>query len=172
MSRAQTPSSPKKKVKELSPEMVQNIKDCFDLFDQDGSGSISFEELTTALETLGLDTSEKDVNAFIKMGDDDEDAMGDDSHYQVEYDEFLGMMKKMMQDKSPEDDMKTAFKLFDADGTGKISMANLKQLCEDSGQEIEYEELKDVIDVCSDGKEEILLADFIRVMKSQGICPM
>ena len=104
--------------------------------------------------------------------DGDEDAMGDDSHYQVEYDEFLGMMKKMMQDKSPEDDMKTAFKLFDADGTGKISMANLKQLCEDSGQEIEYEELKDVIDVCSDGKEEILLADFIRVMKSQGICPM
>ena len=71
---------------------------------KDGSGSISFEELTTALETLGLDTSEKDVNAFIKMGDDDEDAMGDDSHYQVEYDEFLGMMKKMMQDKSPEDD--------------------------------------------------------------------
>jgi len=82
------------------------------------------------------------------------------------------MMKKMMQDMGPEDEMKKAFKLFDEDGTGKISVANLRSLCEASGQEIEAEELNDIIDVCSDGKEAILLSDFIRVMKSQGLCPL
>jgi len=59
---------------------------------------ISFEELTTALETLGLDTSEKNVHQFLARADDDSFEMADDSHYNVEYDEFLDMMKKMMQD--------------------------------------------------------------------------
>mmetsp|Transcript_29646 Transcript_29646/g.78506 ORF Transcript_29646/g.78506 Transcript_29646/m.78506 type:complete len:185 (-) Transcript_29646:277-831(-) len=165
------PTSPKKKMRELAPEMIQNIKDCFDLFDQDGSGSISFEELTTALTTLGVDCSEKNVHQFIARGDDDQFEMADDSHYQVEFDEFLGMMKVMLQTQTPEDEMKKAFKLFDADKSGKISMASLKKIITESGEAVTDEELQDVIEVCSNGKQEIELADFLRVMRSQGLVP-
>ena len=43
------------KQKELTEEQKQEIKEAFDLFDTDGSGSIDPKELRAAMQSLGFE---------------------------------------------------------------------------------------------------------------------
>ena len=48
-----------KKQKELTEEQTQEIKEAFDLFDTDGSGSIDSKELKVAMRALGFEPIRK-----------------------------------------------------------------------------------------------------------------
>merc|ERR1711879_589329 len=60
-----------KKQKELTEEQKQEIKEAFDLFDTDGSGSIDSKELKVAMRALGFEPKEEILKAF-RLFDDDE----------------------------------------------------------------------------------------------------
>ena len=47
-----------KKQKELSEEQKNEIKEAFDLFDTDGSGSIDDKEMKVAMRALGFEPNE------------------------------------------------------------------------------------------------------------------
>lgn len=51
--------------KELSDEAKASIKEFFDLFDQNGDGSITAKELKEILEGNGEVVSEEEVNEFV-----------------------------------------------------------------------------------------------------------
>ena len=42
--------------KNLTAETVVKLKECFDIFDYDGSGNISAEELVNTIRALGLES--------------------------------------------------------------------------------------------------------------------
>ena len=46
----------------------------------------------------------------------------------IDFDEFLTMMTAKMGDRDSKEEIAKAFKLFDDDGTGKISFKNLKRV--------------------------------------------
>lgn len=50
--------------KNLTPDDVLKLKECFDVFDYDKSGFVSPEELITAIKALGL---EKDANKILQI---------------------------------------------------------------------------------------------------------
>jgi len=50
-----------KKQKELTEEQKQEIKEAFDLFDTDGSGSIDSKELKVAMRALGFEPKRRDT---------------------------------------------------------------------------------------------------------------
>merc|ERR1712093_128049 len=56
------------KPKGLTDDQIQEIREAFDLFDTDGSGTIDAKELKVAMRALGLD-AKKDETA--RMGDRD-----------------------------------------------------------------------------------------------------
>lgn len=47
----------------------------------------------------------------------------------------------MMLQRDPEDEVRRAFKLFDQDNTGRISLKNLDQVAKDLGENISSQEL-------------------------------
>ena len=55
----------------LSTDEIEEIKEAFDLFDSDESGSISVKELTTAMRSLGFDTKNAVVYKMIEEMDED-----------------------------------------------------------------------------------------------------
>lgn len=55
----------------LSADEVEEIKEAFDLFDSDESGSISVTELTAAMRSLGFDTKNAVVYRMIEEMDAD-----------------------------------------------------------------------------------------------------
>jgi len=63
-----------------------------------------------------------------------------------------------------------AFRLFDDDNTGKISLKNLKRVARELGETMTDEELQEMIDEADrDGDGEIGEEDFIRIMKKTNL---
>merc|ERR1712080_451060 len=60
-----------KKQKELTDEQKQEIKEAFDLFDTDGSGSIDSKELKVAMRALGFEPRKEEIQKMISDVDDD-----------------------------------------------------------------------------------------------------
>lgn len=66
--------------------------------------------------------------------------------------------------------MLKAFRLFDEDNTGKISLKNLKRVARELGETMTDDELQEMIDEADrDGDGEINEEDFIRIMKKTNL---
>merc|ERR1711977_702552 len=109
------PKAGDKKQTELDDNQKQEIKEAFDLFDTDGSGNIDVKELTIAMKALGGEPKPGEIEKMI--ADVDDDGSGE-----IGYPEFLQMMTHEILNKDPADDMRKAFRLFDDDQTGFITM--------------------------------------------------
>merc|ERR1711934_888644 len=58
----------------LTEDQVAEIKEAFDLFDTDGSGSIDTNELKVAMKALGMDAKSDEIRKLINDIDSDGDA--------------------------------------------------------------------------------------------------
>jgi len=58
----------------LTQDQVEEIKEAFDLFDTDGSGSIDVNELKVAMKALGMDAKSDEIRKLINDIDSDGNA--------------------------------------------------------------------------------------------------
>lgn len=66
--------------------------------------------------------------------------------------------------------MLKAFRLFDDDNTGKISLKNLRRVARELGETMTDDELQEMIDEADrDGDGEISEEEFIRIMKKTNL---
>ena len=83
----------------------------------------------------------------------------------MDFDTFQGLMSGKLRTRDPRDEAVKAFKLFDDDETGTISLKNLRRVAKELGENMTDDELQEVIDFCDkDGHGEILLEDFCGVL--------
>lgn len=157
-----TLARPKKRT-ELTEEQKQEIKEAFDLFDTDGSGSIDAKELKVAMRALGFEPRKEEIRKMIQ--DVDRDGTGT-----IDFPEFLDMMTAKMAERDPREEMLKAFRLFDDDETGKISFKNLKRVAKELGENMTDEEIQEMIDEADrDGDGEIAEEEFMRIMKKTNL---
>ena len=71
----------------LRDDEVEELRQAFDLFDTDGSGTIDPKELRAAMQSLGFETKNQTIYQMIQ--DIDKDGDGD-----VDFDEFLDLMTR------------------------------------------------------------------------------
>ncbi|KAI5481566.1 putative CDC31-spindle pole body component, centrin [Pseudohyphozyma bogoriensis] len=140
----------------LSSDQVQEIREGFELFDMDKDGRIDFHELKVAMRALGFDLKKAEVLKILR------DASHDG---QMTYDQFHKVMERMILDRDPMEELRRAFKLFDEDNTGKISLRNLKKVARDLGETLGDDELQAMIDEFDlDMDNEISEQEFINIM--------
>jgi centrin-1 len=148
---------------ELTEEQKQEIREAFDLFDTDGSGTIDAKELKVAMRALGFEPKKEEIKKMI--ADIDKDGSGT-----IDFDEFLQMMTAKMSEKDSREEILKAFRLFDDDETGKISFKNLKRVAKELGENMTDEELQEMIDEADrDGDGEINEEEFLRIMKKTSL---
>merc|ERR1740117_2120048 len=123
----------------LTQDQVEEIKEAFDLFDTDGSGSIDVNELKVAMKALGMDAKSEEIRKLINDIDTDGDGT-------IDFDEFLAMMTARKQGEDTREDLIKVFKLFDDDKTGTVSFKNLKRVCQELGENMTDDELKEMMD--------------------------
>jgi len=100
------------------------------LFDKNGDGSITATELGTVMKSLGQSPTDTELRDMIA----EVDANGDG---QIDFNEFLAMMaKKMQEGDGGEDELKEAFRVFDTDGDGFISPQELRSVMRGLGEEL------------------------------------
>ena len=158
-----TAISKQKKRTELTEEQKQEIKEAFDLFDTDGSGTIDAKELKVAMRALGFEPKKEEIRKLI--ADVDTNGSG-----VIDFPEFLDMMTTKMAERDPREEMIKAFRLFDDDETGRISFKNLKRVAKELGENMTDEEIQEMIDEADrDGDGEISEEEFMRIMKKTNL---
>jgi len=142
----------------LTEDEIEEIKEAFDLFDTDGSGSIDPKELKAAMQSLGFEA--KNQTIFQMISDLDKNKSGT-----IDFEEFLDMMTARMSDKDTREDISKVFRLFDDDNTGTITLRNLRRVARELGETMTDEELQEMIDRAdSNGDGAVTLDDFFNIM--------
>ncbi|KAM9253734.1 centrin-3 isoform 1-T1 [Dugong dugon] len=159
----------RKKRRELSEEQKQEIKDAFELFDTDKDEAIDYHELKVAMRALGFDVKKADVLKILK--DYDREATGKitfEDFNEVGFSSsifFFKIVTDWILERDPHEEILKAFKLFDDDDSGKISLRNLRRVARELGENMSDEELRAMIEEFDkDGDGEINQEEFIAIM--------
>merc|ERR1712014_352107 len=64
-----------------------------------------------------------------------------DKNNNIDFEEFLDMMTARMSDRDTREDISKVFRLFDDDGTGTITIRNLRRVARELGETMTDEEL-------------------------------
>jgi len=102
------------------------MRDAFNLFDADGSGEITVEELAYALSGVGQDASVEEIKEMITKGDKDSDGM-------VSFEEFKELVQRQMAQADGPEEVLKAFQAFDTSHSGEITMEDLTEVARSLG---------------------------------------
>ncbi|KAA1087195.1 Calcium-binding component of the spindle pole body (SPB) half-bridge [Puccinia graminis f. sp. tritici] len=148
-------------LRELTEEQKMEIKEAFELFDTDKDGAIDYHELKVAMRALGFELKKPEILKILR--DHDKQGQG-----LIEFNEFDKVMTEKIQARDPREEILRAFKLFDTDNTGKISLRDLRKISKELGENLDEEELTAMIeefDLDQDG--EINEQEFFAIMSDE-----
>jgi len=91
---------------------------------------------------------------------------GDDT---IDFPEFLSLMSRKMKDTDTEEELTEAFKVFDRDGNGFISPAELRHIMTNLGEKLTDEEIDEMIcEADADVSGQINYEEFVKMMMGAG----
>ncbi|KAH8925291.1 calmodulin [Atractiella rhizophila] len=133
----------------LSPEQLQEYKDTFALFDKNGDGTISTAELGDVMKALNQGATDSQLKEMINEIDQNKDGT-------IDFDEFLAMISRdSIAAGDREKELRETFKVFDADGNGYITKAEIESVMKKLGDQLSSEQLDEMLkeaDTNGDGK--------------------
>ncbi|XLR22240.1 hypothetical protein S83_050140 [Arachis hypogaea] len=168
----------------LTQQKKQEIKEAFELFDTDGSGTIDAKELNVAMRALGFEMTEEQINQMI--ADVDKDGSG-----AIDYEEFEYMMTAKIGERDTKEELMKAFQIIDQDKNvsvftfvhrfciifliliawalgqvqGKISVSDIKRIAKELGERFTDREIQDMVEAADiDDDGEVNAEEFIRMM--------
>ncbi|KAL9318567.1 hypothetical protein ACSQ67_015084 [Phaseolus vulgaris] len=144
----------------LSENLIGDFLEAFCLFDRDGDGCITMEELASAIRVLNQNNPRKE-ELQVMMSEVDMNGNG-----MIDFGQFLNLMaRKMKKQSETEEELKEAFRLFDQDQDGYISPTELLSVMRNIGEKITEKELEEMIRVADlDGDGRLNYEEFVRMM--------
>ena len=148
----------------LTVEQKAELKEAFGLFDKNGDGKISVDELEAVIRSMGQKPTREEVKCMMEN-------MDKDGNGTIEFDEFLEMMTSRCSrddEDAVETEMKEAFKIFDKDGNGFITKDELKDVMKSLGEVLSDEQLDEMMKECDlNGDEQVSFPEFLKMMKDK-----
>lgn len=143
----------------LTQQKRQEIKEAFELFDTDNSGTIDAKELNVAMRALGFEMTEEQINQMI--ADVDKDGSG-----AIDFDEFVYMMTAKIGERDSKQELTKAFQIIDQDKNGKISVSDIKNIAKELGEHFTDDEIHEMVEEADrDHDGEVSVDEFMRMMK-------
>lgn len=140
----------------LTRAQVQEFKEAFDIFDVDGGGTITAEELGDVMRSLGQKPTRAQLDAMVHEIDADGDGA-------IDFPEFLTMMLRKMNEGDPEKELRDVFMVFDKDQSGTISAEELRTVMKVIGEKLTDQEIEDAIKLAdTTGDGEVSYDEFIQ----------
>lgn len=144
---------------QLNDEQVAEYKEVFMLFDKDEDGVLSFNELNIVMKSLGQRPKEKRLLSMVREVSEDQ------LYDTIEFNEFLQMMSKQQKEDVTIDSLLDAFRIFDKDEDGFITVDELTRIMTSLGERMTSKELNEMIkEADSDGDGLINYQEFCGVL--------
>lgn len=147
----------------LDDEQIAELREIFRTFDRNNDGKLTQLELGSLLRSLGLKPSEDQLDALIQAADKNSNGL-------IEFSEFIALVAPdLIPSKSPytEEQLKRLFDMFDRDGNGYITAAELAHSMSKLGHALTAEELTGMIkEADTDGDGCIDFEEFCQAITS------
>ncbi|XP_058978497.1 alpha-actinin A [Musca domestica] len=150
----------------ISKSQMREFREAFRLFDKDGDGCITKEELGTVMRSLGQFARVEELQEMLQEIDVDGDG-------NVSFEEFVDILSNMAyEDKSglssadqEERELRDAFRVFDKHNRGYITASDLRAVLQCLGEDLDEEEIEDMIkEVDVDGDGRIDFYEFVHAL--------
>jgi calmodulin len=146
----------------LSVEEIAEFREIFNLVDRDGGGNITKVELAELMDTLGIDADPEEIEHMI--AEIDQDGNGN-----IDFEEFVAVMSRKVEASYTADQVKNAFKVFEAPGhPGTVKAENLiKALCTYGTDKLTESQAKDLVSqLDTDAAGFVNFMDYVGMMMS------
>ncbi|XP_051007392.1 calmodulin-like protein 3 [Acomys russatus] len=146
---------------QLTEEQIAEFKEAFSLFDKDGDGCITSQELGTVMRSLGRNPTEAELQGIVNE-------INTDGNGTVDFPEFLTIMSRKTRENDSEEEIREAFRAFDKDGNGYVSAAELRHVMTRIGETLSNEEVEEMIRVAdTDGDGQVNYKEFVHILVSK-----
>lgn len=149
----------KRKKFALNEDQANLIKEAFDLFDLEKTGSIDYHELKLTLKAFGFKITKQDLQELL-------DKYDKDNKNRIGFEDFIELITDKFSERDPKEEILLAFDLFDTEKRGKINIKNLKKAVKEIGENLSDAELKAIIEEFDEDQDgEISKSDFLKIME-------
>ena len=121
----------------LTDEKLKECKIIFDLIDKDKDTRITPEELGPALRVCGASPSQQELEMAIQSSADQSNL--------ITFEKFIDIYENLINNQDSEEDIINELKKLDTNGSGNITVNDLKNLLANYGEVLTKEEIDDVI---------------------------
>ncbi|XP_017061366.1 calmodulin-1 [Drosophila ficusphila] len=144
----------------LTDAQIEEIREAFNLYDTNRSGSVSIKQLGGVMRHLGEILTEAEIYDLANEA-------GTEFNNQVDFKDFLFVMSKRLEEQNSLASLKQAFRILDRNEVNYITISEIKTVMTNLGEKMSDEDLHEMfqdIDVDRDGK--IFFNDFVAAMRS------
>ncbi|XP_024939618.1 calmodulin-beta isoform X2 [Cephus cinctus] len=156
----------------ISKSQMKEFREAFRLFDKDGDGSITKEELGRVMRSLGQFARAEELHTMLQEIDIDGDG-------NVSFEEFVEIVSNIgggasavapTDQDQEEQELRDAFRVFDKHNRGYITASDLRAVLQCLGEDLSEEEIEDMIkEVDVDGDGRIDFYEFVHALGEPGI---
>jgi Ca2+-binding EF-hand superfamily protein len=121
----------------LNPQDYEELKSTFEIFDEDGSGTIDPAEINKVLEELGLDKRNPFILTLIHGLRD--------QNRPINFEEFLSIIGSKVGETKTKDGLRRVFSLFDKDENGSVDFEELKTISRQLHENLNDDDLLELL---------------------------
>ncbi|XP_026541152.1 calcium-binding protein 2-like [Notechis scutatus] len=146
--------------RKLRVEEIEELKEAFREFDKDRDGYISYKDLGECMRTMGYMPTEMELIELSQQI----------TGGKVDFDDFVELMGPKLLAETADmigvKELRDAFREFDTNGDGQISIAELREAMHKLlGQQLNYQEMDEILrDVDLNGDGLVDFEEFVRMM--------
>lgn len=142
----------------LKDSQVEEFKEVFNLYDEEGDGKIDAHDIGKVIRALGL----KPTNEMIKKANGDKEFKK--AEKRITFEEFVPVYEAVSKEKDVGSyaDFLEGLKVFDKDETGKIMAAELRHILLALGERLAADEVDEIMDGVDDGEGMVNYDAFIK----------
>eukprot|EP01147_Barroeca_monosierra_P000917 gene917-4178_t len=147
----------------FSAERIQEFREAFALFDKRGDGNIRVGDLGTVLRALGQNPTEEDVKKI--QAEFDPDGNND---RRINFEEFLPILERVKEKKphGTQTDYIEGLRIFDKDGNGTISAAELRHVLTSLGEKLTDDDVDALLTHAQIDSGNVNYEEFVRMVMS------